>query len=152
MKGKITVYLETSVISVLFDKRVPEMQHLTQVFFEHIEEFDAYVSEVVLAEVAKTRDEKLRDRLLTLCASFSILPIDEESRLLANEYMKYKAIPEDYPEDALHIAIATVNGIDYLLSWNFEHLVKIKTRKIVSMVNVSLSYPPLEIVTPAEMI
>ena len=84
--------------------------------------------------------------------SFKLLPIDEESRVLADEYVKQRAIPSDYPEDALHISIATTNEINYLLSWNFEHIVKVKTRRIVNMVNASLGYPDLEIVTPAELI
>lgn len=152
MRRKIAVYLDTSVISALFDKRIPEMQFLTQRFFEHIKEFDVYVSEVVLAEVDRTRDTQLRSNLRKLAVSFDILPIDEESRVLADEYVRHGATPEDYPEDALHIAIATVNGIIYLLSWNFEHLVRFKTRRIVSMVNISLGYPHLEIVTPGELI
>jgi hypothetical protein len=78
--------------------------------------------------------------------------MDEESRALADEYIRHGAIPEDYPEDALHIAIASVNGMDCLLSWNYEHLVRIKTRRIVSMVNTSLGYPYIDIVTPAEVI
>ena len=56
------------------------------------------------------------------------------------------------PKKVISIAIATVNGMDYLLSWNFEHLVRVKTRRTVSMVNASLGYPYLDIVSPAEVI
>jgi len=45
-----------------------------------------------------------------------------------------------------------MNEIDYLLSWNFEHIVKVKTRRIVNMVNISAGYPDLEIITPAELL
>lgn len=128
------------------------MQYLTKKFFEDIEKFDTYVSDLVLAEVDRTRDTQLRNNLRKLVTSFNILPIDEESRTLADEYIRLGAIPKDYSEDALHIAIATVNGMDYLLSWNFEHLVKVKTRRIVSMVNTSLGYPYLDIVSPAEVL
>ena len=58
----------------------------------------------------------------------------------------------DYSEDALHIAIATLNKMDYLLSWNFRHIVKIKTRRIINKVNLSLGYSELSIITPAELI
>lgn len=139
-------------VSALFDESNPQRQFLTQLFFEKIEIFDTYVSEVVLAEIDDTRDLQLKNRLREAAIHFKLLPIDEESRVLANEYVSNGAIPSDYPEDALHISIATINGIDYLLSWNFEHIVKIKTRRIVNMVNASLSYPDLEIVTPAELI
>lgn len=140
------------MISALFDKRIPEMQFLTERFFENVDKLDVYISEVVLAEIGKTRNTQLRNKLQKLVTSFNILPIDEEGRTLAEEYVRHGAIPEDYSEDALHIAIATINGMNYLLSWNFEHLVKVKTRRIVSMVNTSLGYPYLEIVTPAEVI
>lgn len=152
MKGKIKVYLDTSVISALFDKKNPERQLLTQVFFRHRENFDIYISEVVLAEIDETRNQPLRKKLRETAIMFKILAIDEETKILADKYVAQGAIPADYPEDALHISIATVNGIDYLVSWNFEHIVKIKTRKIVNMVNTELNYPDLEIVTPAELI
>jgi predicted nucleic acid-binding protein len=152
MRRKIKLYLDTSVISALFDEKNPQRQFLTQLFFENIEAFDTYVSEVVLAEIDETRDTRLRKKLRETAVSFKILSIDEESRKLADKYVGHGAIPSDYPEDALHISIATVNGVDYLLSWNFEHIVKIKTRKIVNMVNASLGYPDLEIVTPGELI
>ncbi len=152
MKGKIRIYLDTSVISALFDERNPHRQFLTQLFFKNIETFDAYVSEVVLAEIDDTRDVRLRTRLREIAISFKPLPIDEESRTLADEYVRHEAIPSDYPEDALHISIATVNRINYLISWNFEHIVKIKTRKIVNLVNSSLGYPDIEIATPPELI
>jgi predicted nucleic acid-binding protein len=152
MRRKITIYLDTSVISALFDEKNPQRQFLTQVFFENIKTFNAYVSEVVLAEIDDTRDKQLKEKLREKAKSFKILPIDEESRALADKYVRQGAIPSDYPEDALHISIATINGIDYLLSWNFEHIVKVKTRRIVNMVNASGGYPDLEIITPAELI
>jgi predicted nucleic acid-binding protein len=63
MKRKIKVYLDTSVISAYFDERNPGRQFLTELFFEKIEMFDAYVSEVVLAEIDDTRYIELRDKL-----------------------------------------------------------------------------------------
>lgn len=152
MRGKIKIYLDTSVISALFDEKNPERQFLTQRFFGQIETFDTYVSEVVLAEIDKTKDLPLQKKLRNTAISFKILPIDEESRALADQYVKQRAIPSDYTEDALHISIASVNKMEYLLSWNFEHIVKVKTRKIVNLVNTSLGYPDLEIATPAELI
>jgi len=151
-KRKIKVYLDTSVISALFDKKNPERQFLTQQFFKNVDAFDTYVSEVVLAEINKTRNIRLRTKLRKVAISFKILSVDEESRKLAENYVKHGAIPSDYAEDAMHISIATVNRIDYLLSWNFKHIVKVKTRKIVNMVNISMGYPELEIVTPGELL
>jgi hypothetical protein len=114
--------------------------------------FDAYVSEVVLAEIDDTKDVHLRNKLRNKALTLKLLSINEEVRTLPDEYVKHKAVPLDYPEDALHIAISTINEIDYFLSWNFEHIVKVKTRKIVNMVNASCNYPDLEIITPAELL
>jgi len=149
---KIKVYLDTSVISALFDKKNPERQNLTKKFFEQAKRFDVHISEVVLAEIDETRDVVLKGKLRDTATSFEVLPVDEESRRIASEYVAHGAIPIDYPEDALHIAISTINEIDYLLSWNFEHIVKVKTRRIVNTVNLSLGYPDLQIATPAELI
>jgi predicted nucleic acid-binding protein len=144
--------LDTSVISASFDRTNPERQFLTQRFFEKAETFETHVSEIVLAEINGTRNVELRNRLREAALRYTVLEIDEESRALADEYVKQGAIPSDYPEDALHISIATVNGMDYLLSWNFQHIVRVKTRRIISMVNTSLGYPDLQILTPAEVI
>jgi len=152
MRKEIRVYLDTSVISALFDDRNPERQDLTKRFFDEIESFEVYISEVLLAEIDATKDAQLKGKLRNTAVSFEILSIDEESRRLANEYVKHGAIPAEYSEDALHIALSTLNAIDYLLSWNFRHIVKVKTRRIVNMVNLSLGYPDLKIATPAESI
>ena len=96
--------------------------------------------------------KNFRAKLESKALYFNNLSLTVESSLLADAYIKNGAIPKSYPEDAMHIAIAAVNEIDYLLSWNFEHIVKIKTRKIISMVNTSLGYAHIEIITPAEII
>ena len=152
MQKKIRVYLDTSVISALFDEKNPERQDLTKGFFRKIESFEVYISDVVLAEIDNTKDVQLKGKLRKTAVSFEILSIDEETRRLANEYVRHNAIPTAYSEDALHIAISTLNGIDYLLSWNFRHILKVKTRRIVNMVNLSFDCPDLKIATPAELI
>jgi len=98
------------------------------------------------------KNAQLKGKLRNTAVSFEILSIDEETRKLANEYVKHGAIPAEYSEGALYIALSTLNAIDYLLSWNFRHIVKVKTRRIVNMVNLSLGYPDLKIATPAELI
>jgi len=148
----IKIYLDTSVISALFDDRNPERQELTNVFFEKIEVFDVFISEIVLAEIEGIKTEELKKKVRKRVINYKILKINEETRRLASEYIKNNAIPEGYSEDALHIAISTLNNIDYLLSWNFRHIVKVKTRKIINMVNLSQHYPELKIIAPAELL
>ena len=66
--------------------------------------------------------------------------------------MEKDAIPKKYAEDALHIAIAVNNKMDYLLSWNFKHIVKLKTKNIVRLVNTLAKNAQIEIITPAELL
>ena len=152
MHRRINVYLDTSVISALFDERNPERQALTKSFFKRIHCFNAHISEIVIVELHNVKDAVLKKKLTETAQVLSTLPIDETARKLAHSYVTKGAIPSAYPEDALHIAIAALNGIDYLLSWNFKHIVKVKTRNIVNMVNYSWCLPSLEIVTPAELL
>ena len=55
-------------------------------------------------------------------------------------------------DSVISLAIATLNEIDYLLSWNFRHIVKMKTRRIVNIVNLNLGYPDLHLITPTELL
>ena len=67
-------------------------------------------------------------------------------------YILNKAIPSKYSEDALHIASAVLNNMDFLASWNFKHIVKLKTKNIVKMVNTLNKFTNVEIITPAEIL
>jgi predicted nucleic acid-binding protein len=152
LSRQLKVYLDTSVISALFDEKNPERKSLTEAFIERVANFEAYVSEITLAEIERTPDPDLREGMREIARRFSLLLLSDEAVQLANEYVRYGAVPESYPEDAYHIAIATVNGIDCLLSWNYRHLVRRKTRNIVNMVNSLYGLKPLEIMTPAELL
>lgn len=114
MKKRIKVYLDTSVISALFDERNPERKSLTEIFFNGIEEF----------EIEQTPDTELQDKMKNAVAQFRVLSSTEDAEWLGKEYITYGAVPEKYAEDAYHIAIAVINEIDFLLSWNFKHCKK----------------------------
>ena len=83
---------------------------------------------------------------------FKILKINNEMETLAVEFIKAGAVPKNSIEDAYHIAIAVIYGMDYLLSWNFRHIVRLKTRDIVRMVISLKEYKPIEIIPPPELI
>ncbi|MCK4384458.1 MAG: PIN domain nuclease, partial [Candidatus Lokiarchaeota archaeon] len=74
---------------------------------------------------------------------------------LTREYIKNKLLPEKYINDALHIAIGSCNSISYIVScivsWDFEHIVKVKTRRIVNLVNTLQGYKEIEIISPKEL-
>ena len=77
---------------------------------------------------------------------------DDVVEQLSKDYIRYGAIPEGYPEDAYHVAIAVVNNLDIVLSWNFRHIVRRKTKDIVNMVNTMNNFKHIEIMTPAELL
>ena len=81
---------------------------------------------------------------------FTVLKLTDEIEELAAEYVKQGIIGK-YFDDALHVAIASVNSINYLLSWNYKHLVKVRTRRLVALINSVKEYQHVEIITPPEL-
>jgi len=146
------IYLDTSVVSALFDERNPERKELTKDFFSKIQEHDTYISDLSRIEVDKTPDNVLREKMRGIIDTLRILPDDDVIEQLSKEYMRHGAIPEGYPEDAYHVAIAVVNNLDIVLSWNFRHIVRRKTKDIVNMVNTINNFQHIEIMTPAELL
>ena len=81
-----------------------------------------------------------------------MLDIDEEARALAEDIIAGKAIPDEYPEDALHIAVAAVNGVQVLVTWNFSHLNNPFTRMMIRQVVQNAGYVCPEICSPDELL
>jgi len=146
------IYLDTSVISALFDERNLERKALTEEFSSKIAIYDTYISELTVAEIKRTPDQSLRNKMRQVIKNFSILEVNEAIEELASEYIKYGAVPESYSEDDYHISVAVLNEMDYLLSWNFRHIVRRKTRDIVRMVNTLKNLKYIEIITPGELL
>jgi len=70
---------------------------------------------------------------------------------LAQRLLQSKAIPQDFPEDALHVAVAVVNGIEYLLTWNYKHLANAGMRSKIETTCRELGYEAVIICTPEEL-
>jgi len=148
MKPKI--YLDTSVISALFDERTPERLAMTRAFWSKMNDYEVFISELVLEELGRA-NEQIRDKLFSTVKDFVVLKISKEAEKLAEIYIKQGIFPEKYFDDALHVALASINQIGILLSWNFTHLVKLKTRRMVSIVNLAENIMPVEIASPPEL-
>ena len=151
-KLRLKVYLDTSVVSALFDDRNPERRSLTDSFFRDASTYEVFVSEVTLAEIERTPDVGLRKKMRAVISGFSVLSGTPDVERLAREYVRHGAVPEAFAEDAYHIALAAANGMDFLLSWNFRHLVRRRTRDVVKMVNTLQGLGLTEIITPAELL
>lgn len=146
------MYLDTSVISALFDDRNPERQALTEEFFSRIDIYDVYISELTIAEIKSTPDQSLKNKMKQIIKDFSVLEINESVEELAKECVNYGAVPESYQEDAYHIAVAILNEMDYLISWNFRHIVRRITKDIVRMISTLRNLKQVEITTPGELL
>ena len=154
---KLRIYLDTSVINFLFADDAPDLKKITEELFRDFirkEKYLFYVSDVVIKEIEKTTDNSHRINLLKVIKDYNlrILTISEEAEKLSLLYIKKKAIPERKIEDAQHIAIATVNQLDILLSWNFKHLANINKQISVKQINEREGYfYPLMLTNPMEV-
>jgi len=153
---KDRIYVETSVISYLksrisTDTIVAAHQELTNKWWEErASRFDVVVSELVYREAAAGDAEAAKARLEAI-AKLRILTTTEEAVSLAELLTTRGPIPREYGADALHIAIAAVNGIDYLLTWNCKHLANAAHRwRIESLVEGAGYVCPI-ICTPEEL-
>lgn len=145
---KITVYLDTSVISFLFAEDAPEKMRVTREFFERYVRDDdctVYISDVVIRELGNTKDIVLREKLLRVIREYPLVvvdrpPDDRETQRLAAEYIRGGVVPRNSLDDALHIAFATVMGADFLLSWNYRHLANVGKEFVLRPVNGKCGY------------
>ena len=152
MATRQRAYLDASVPSAYHDGRAPDRQRLTREFWSgRLLEVEAVISEVVLQEILDTPAIEKRQLLKDLIDDFAVLDFDDEARRLSNEFMRRGIFPDRYVADAQHVAIAVVNGVDYLCSWNFTHLVKVSTRREVNLVNSLMGYGQVEIIAPPEL-
>lgn len=149
MPRRYRLYLDTSVPNAYFDERNVYRQEITRQFWLKLKECHVLISDLVIREMKATGNENLREKLVELVKDFELLSTEsDEIRLLAEEYVSKGIIPVRHIEDAVHIAVTTVNSLDILVSWNFEHIVKLKTKRQVNAVNVLLGYDPIEIIEP----
>jgi predicted nucleic acid-binding protein len=147
---KLKIYLDTSVPNAYFDERNQYRLDLTREFWSKLPHYHVFVSDLVLKEISATGDPDLRKKLITIVDSFESLETDqEEIRILAQEYVIRGIIPIKYIEDAIHLAVTTINDLDILLSWNFNHMVKLKTKREVNSTNILFGYHSIEIIEPA---
>lgn len=152
MINKYKVYLDTSVVSALFDKRNPERMNLTKDFFDHSHLFEIIISELTIAEIEATPDNILRSNMRTQVNSFQMVDLPSGVNKLTDEIIRCGAVPSNFNEDAFHISVAILSNADFLASWNFKHIVRRKTRDIIRMITTLNNLKNIEIITPAELL
>ena len=151
-----TVYVETSVVSYLTARARNNLlaaawQTATAEWWDtHRPRFELCTSALALEEAGRGHQEAAARRLEAL-GGIAMLPITEAVAALADTLMRRRALPSSAQNDAIHIAVSAVHGVDYLLTWNFRHLANAETRPLVREVCEQQGYASPEICTPSEL-
>jgi predicted nucleic acid-binding protein len=148
------IYLETTLFNFYFDEERDAHIDTLRLFHEIAKnKFEAFTSTYVTEELEQAPQKK-RDKMLALIAEYRIVVLapNDESVKLANIYVNEGIIPVKYRTDGLHIAIASVNDLDMIVSMNFQHIVKRKTKLATASINALNGYRQIEIVSPMEVV
>ncbi len=138
MKQKI--YTDTSVIGGCFDIEFEKYS------LELIREFIKGSKIITLSDLTLQEIESAPNELSELLDSIpaqniDYIELDDEARYLANKYVEEKAISQKYLVDSQHIAMATINKNDVLVSWNFKHIVNLRRINMYNSTNLNMDIP-----------
>lgn len=148
---KQKIYADTSVIGGCLDSEFAKWSKSLMDEFKRGGKF-LMLSDITIEEL-KHAPANVREIIQNIpAANILSVSMNAESEELANKYLKEKAIGKKYFNDALHIAIATVNRAHVLVSWNFKHIVNVSRIRLYNSVNLKYGYPELEIRTPLEVL
>ena len=151
---RLKLYLDTSVLGAVCDPGPEDRLAATRRILDGLTagSWDGYISALVLEEVSRAHDSVRRKIAMALDKSpVTVLDESEESVALAQAYIAAGAIPSDSEDDARHIAIATLNDINVIVSWNFRHMVNIERKRRINSVNLREGCPLIDIVSPWEI-
>jgi len=149
---KPKIYLETTLFNFYFDSDRDAHADTVRLFQDVAAgKYEAFTSGAVTEELAKAPEPK-KDRMLALLKEFNIqvLPVEDKAEKLADVYVAEKIIPMKYRTDGVHIAVAAVNRLNVIISMNFQHIVKAKTKRMTGAVNMLKGYRPVQILSPKE--
>lgn len=145
------IYIDTSVVGGFFDE---EFKDATQRLFGRLEKDEVrfIISDLLELELIQA-PRHVSDLLLMYPADrFERIELTQEIMDLADKYISEKVVGRTSLEDCRHIAMATINRVDVLASWNFKHIVNLERIKGYNSVNLRLGYPTIEIRTPQELV
>ena len=145
---KPSTYLETSVIGAYLDNGEPFRRDLTIRWWEReLSEYRAVVSSLVMRELERV-PEPHRTAYLKLIAPLEQVELSDEATILADGYVARGIFHRKYLGDALHVALASVHKIDYLVTWNFGHLANVRRQARIRLFNTAAGFFVPMIVTP----
>ena len=153
---KPRVYVETTVVSYLVARPsrnaiVQSRQRATQQLWEeYSDHFEFGISNIVLSEAREGDSVPVQKRLEVL-ADLTVLDMPIEAVLLVQNLIDAGAVPQDSLPDAEHIAIATVNNVKYLVSWNYKHIVNETKRNLINEVCHNAGFEPTILCTLTDL-
>ena len=150
------VYVETTIVSYLTARPTSDVERQAQQvttrrwWDERRAHFELYTSQFVLDEAAAGDAVAAAERAAVL-GDIELLLIAPEVEPLAAQLLAAGALPPKARVDALHVAVATVNGMEYLLTWNCRHLANATLWRKIEQTCVEAGYEPPTICTPYEL-
>ena len=153
--NKLKVYLDTSVISHLMQEDVPEKMSETLKLWDMFKDgkYDVYLSTVTLQEIDNCPEPK-RTELFKHLGEIDYTPIEitEDMSEVAQQLIDMGILTQKSYDDCQHIASAVIYGCDCIISWNFKHIVNIKTIRGVRAITNLKGYKPIEILNPTVLL
>jgi len=154
--GKPKIYLETTIFNFPFADDAPQLKEDTLKLLEEIKtgKYEPYTSIYAIEELNDTKQLEKLDKMKRLIDKYniSIISGSGEAERLADLYLAEGVINRKYRNDALHIAITTVTGLDFIVSLNFQHIVRQKTIQETARINEQEGYKYIDIYEPSEVI
>ncbi|MGH8000713.1 MAG: type II toxin-antitoxin system VapC family toxin [Brasilonema sp.] len=151
-----SIYIDTSIAGYLTARTNNNLilmanMEITREWWENRRSnFNIYISEVVLDEAAQG-DAEIAAKRLEIMNNFPLLELNDTVEYLASQFLSKSNFPAKAANDALHIALATVYGLDYLLTWNCKHIANAQIQKKLSQISVESGYTLPTICTPYEL-
>ena len=145
------IYIDTSIVGGYFDE---EFSEATIMLFQRLENHEILfvVSDLLDLELIKA-PQHVRELLLKYSPDrFERVELTEAANILADAYISEKVVGKTSLEDCRHIALATINKVDVLASWNFKHIVNLDRIKGYNSVNLRRGYPMIEIRSPKDLV
>jgi predicted nucleic acid-binding protein len=149
-------YLETTFFSFYHDERpapaIVAMRDWTRQFWEERrDDYSLVTSAAVLNELRKGGAHHKKPAL-DLALTLPLIPIDDEAVRIVQAYVEHQVMPRDPAGDALHLALASFHGCDYLVTRNCRHLANASKFGHIRRVNAMLGLKTPDLVTPPELL
>ena len=146
---KQRIYIDTSVYGGYFDEEF--MEHTIPLFDRIYSGEYVVLYSTVTQEELENAPEKIKDLVKKIkVEQTEFIETTDEAIDLASEYILEKVVGKTSFADCLHIALATINRADFLISWNFKHIVNIERIRGYNSINIKNGYKQLEICSPRE--